>query len=69
MIDEQIALLRAHGNNIARYRRLLHTKLSEVERLYIHRRLAEEQEAMTSIGPTSLFSKHCDEQTERLATR
>ena len=31
MIDEQLARLRAHRNNIARYRRLLKTKLTDIE--------------------------------------
>ena len=36
MIDEKFALLRTHRNNIARYRRLLETKLTEYER-QVHR--------------------------------
>ena len=32
MIDEQLARLRTHRNNIARYRHLLKTKLSDLER-------------------------------------
>ena len=43
MIDEQLARLRTHRNNIARYRRLLKTKLSDLERQFIARRLSEEQ--------------------------
>jgi len=35
--------LRTHRNNIARYRRLLKTKLSDLERQFIERRLSEEQ--------------------------
>ena len=42
MIDEQLARLRTHRNNIARYRRLLKTKLSDLERQFIERRLSEE---------------------------
>ena len=45
MIDEKLARLRAHRNNIHRYRRLLATNLSEVERAYIQKRLREEEEA------------------------
>lgn len=40
MID--VSLARTHRNNIDRYRRLLETKLSDLERQYIERRLAEE---------------------------
>lgn len=54
MTDEEMVRLRAHGNNIARYCRLLQTKLSDVERQYIKRRLAEEEKAFTSIGPTTM---------------
>ena len=43
MFEENLARLRAHRNNIHRYRRLLETKLSDVERAYIMRRLEEEQ--------------------------
>ena len=43
MMDENIARLRTHRNNIARYRRLLRTKLTDLERQFIERRLSEEQ--------------------------
>jgi hypothetical protein len=33
--------LRTHRNNIARYRRLLQTKLTDLERQFIERRLSE----------------------------
>jgi hypothetical protein len=46
MTEERIARLRTHRNNIDRYRRLLETDLSEVERHYLERRLSEEQAAM-----------------------
>lgn len=45
MMDENIACLRTHRNNIARYRRLLQTKLTDLERQFIERRLSEEQSA------------------------
>src|SRR3954466_13156390 len=45
MIDENLAHLRAHRNNIHRYRRLLGTQLTELERHYIERRLSGEMEA------------------------
>ena len=38
MLDEDLARIRAHRNNIHRYRRLLRTKLSELERQFIERR-------------------------------
>ena len=43
MIEENIARLRTHRNSIARYRRLLQTKLTDLERQFIERRLSEEQ--------------------------
>jgi hypothetical protein len=50
MIDENLARLRAHRNNIHRYRRLLATKLTDLERSYIERRLQEEQLAMDALS-------------------
>lgn len=50
MIDENLARLRAHRNNIHRYRRLLATQLTELERDYIERRLNEEQTAMVALS-------------------
>ncbi|AHY49411.1 hypothetical protein BJS_08535 [Bradyrhizobium japonicum SEMIA 5079] len=50
MLDEDLARIRAHRNNIHRYRRLLRTKLSELERQFIERRLAEEQVALKSLA-------------------
>ena len=50
MIDENLARLRAHRNNIHRYRRLLATQLTDLERDYIERRLNEEQTAMVALS-------------------
>ena len=50
MIDEQLARLRTHRNNIARYRRLLKTKLTDIERQLIVRRLTEEQSAFERLA-------------------
>jgi len=49
MIDENLARLRAHRNNIQRYRRLLATKLSELERAYILKRLQDEESASQAL--------------------
>ena len=43
MTDEKLARLRTHRNNIARYRHLLKTKLTNLERQFIEKRLSEEQ--------------------------
>lgn len=49
MLDEYLARIRAHRNNILRYRRLLKTRLSELEYQYIERRLSEEQAALEAL--------------------
>jgi len=50
MIDEKFALLRTHRNNIDRYRRLLRTKLTDLERQFVEKRLSEEQTAMDELA-------------------
>jgi hypothetical protein len=49
MIDENWDHFRARRNNVRRYRRLLQTELTELERRYIERRLNEEKSAMESL--------------------
>ena len=49
MIDERIAQMRTHRNNIHHYRRLFQTKLTEIEREFIARRMAEEQSKLESL--------------------
>jgi hypothetical protein len=57
MIDENLARLRAHRNNVHRYRRLLASPLSDLERAYIDRLLSEEQSSMEALsGETFPFS-------------
>jgi hypothetical protein len=50
MIDESLARLRAHRLNIDRYRRLLRTNLTALERDFIERRLREEQSELDSLA-------------------
>ncbi|NOJ44042.1 hypothetical protein [Bradyrhizobium australiense] len=50
MIDEKLARLRTHRKNIDRYRRLLKTRLTELEHQYIEKRLAEEQSALERLA-------------------
>ena len=50
MLDEDFVRIRAHRNNIHRYRRLLGTKLSDMERQFIERRLAEEETALKALA-------------------
>jgi hypothetical protein len=53
MTDEKFALLRTHCNNINRYRRLLKTKLTELERQFIERRLSEERSTMERLAAST----------------
>jgi hypothetical protein len=55
MIDEKVARLRAHDNNIKRYRRLLRTNLSDLERQFIERRLYEEEAALEGLATSTRF--------------
>ena len=50
LIDESMARLRAHRLNIDRYRRLLRTNLTGLERDFIERRLREEQSELDSLA-------------------
>jgi hypothetical protein len=54
MTDEQVARLRAHDNNVSRYRWLLKTNLSELERRFLERRLSEEMSAIESLANHSV---------------
>ncbi|MGY3605740.1 MULTISPECIES: hypothetical protein [unclassified Bradyrhizobium] len=50
MTDERVARLRAHDSNISRYRRLLGTNLTDLERGFVERRLNEEWSAVQSLA-------------------
>jgi hypothetical protein len=52
-MDENLARLRAHHNNISRYRRLLRTRLLPLERQFIERRLSEEEAALQSLSAST----------------
>ncbi|MDI3562400.1 hypothetical protein [Bradyrhizobium sp. Arg816] len=49
MLDENLARIRVHRNNIHRYRSLLATRLSDLERQFIERRLSEESSALEAL--------------------
>ncbi len=49
MIDQQLARLRTHRSNIQRYRNLLKTSLTELERQFVQKRLTEEQSNLESV--------------------
>jgi hypothetical protein len=48
-LDESLARIRAHRNNIHRYRSLLKTALSDIERQFVERRLSEESSALEAL--------------------
>ena len=50
MIDETLAQFRARRQNINRYRSLLQTSLTEFERDFIKRRIAEEEAAVSALA-------------------
>jgi hypothetical protein len=49
MLDKNLERLRTHQNGVDRYRRLLATRLSDLERAYIERRLNEERAAVDAL--------------------
>lgn len=49
MIDFYVQRINAHKKNPDRYSRLLATQLTESERQYIHRRIAEEHSALMKL--------------------
>jgi hypothetical protein len=66
MTDEKLARLRAHDNNVSRYRWLLKTNLSDLERRFLERRLSEETSAIESLAkhPVSTTSVGIADQFE-----
>lgn len=53
MLEENLARLRAHRNNMQRYRQLLATQLSDLERTYIASRLEDERAACEALLQTT----------------
>lgn len=54
MIEESFARLRTHRNNVQRYRQLPETRLTDLERQFIEKRLSEEQSAIESLAASTL---------------
>jgi hypothetical protein len=50
MIDLKTAQVRRHRQNIERYCRLLATELTDLERQYLHKRIAEEYAQLKRLG-------------------
>ena len=53
MLDENLARLRTHRNEINRYRRLLRTYLTPLERDFIEQRILEEQMALNGLADST----------------
>jgi hypothetical protein len=49
MIEENLARLRAHGQNLDRYRQLLQGSLSDFERDYVQSRICEEEASLAQL--------------------
>jgi hypothetical protein len=69
MADVTLARLRALRSNIARYRKLLASPLSELEREFIERRLNEETASAEALFPFSLSLSHGAGQESRHESR
>jgi hypothetical protein len=49
MFEQNLARIRTYRSNIHRYRRLLRTELSALERDFIDRRMADQQAALDAL--------------------
>jgi hypothetical protein len=50
MLNENFIRIRSHCNNTHRCRRLLNTRLTDLERQFIERRLSEEQAGLNALA-------------------
>ena len=57
MADEFTIRVQAHRQNIARYRSLLKTELTAIERAFIDRRIAEEDAAVRRLSATARLDR------------
>jgi hypothetical protein len=64
-INYRAAKMRTHRLNIQRYGRLLATPLTDLERQYLHRRIAEEQAELERLAQAG----HSGQDRQRLAGR
>jgi len=55
MIEKNLAKFRAHRNNVDRYKRLLRTRLTELEQEFIEKRLREEVKVLEALAPSLCF--------------
>jgi hypothetical protein len=68
MIDFKTAQVRRHRQNIQRYCRLLATELTDLERQYLHRRIAEEHAQLEQLeqGASRRNASPCDTHDEQM---
>jgi len=59
MIGQNLERLRTHQNNVHRYRRLLATRLTDLEQAYIERRLSEEQASVRTLLQDTFPDRLC----------
>ena len=65
-IDVKAIRINAHRANIKRYCRLLATELTEMERTFVHRRIAEERLALEQLHQRSAETE-CEHDSSALA--
>lgn len=58
MVEEKAVRLCAHRKNIHRYRRLLRTQLTDLERRYLEQRVSEEQTNVDMLLASSFGPPH-----------
>jgi len=61
MIDFNTAQVRGHRRNIERYCRLLATELTDLEREYLHKRIAEEHAQLEQLHKAGSSGKRIGE--------
>jgi hypothetical protein len=57
MMDDELARMRSHRNNIIRLRRLLKTRLTQQERHFIYKRVSQEQFALDTLRAATFPSE------------
>jgi hypothetical protein len=67
--DLRGASMRAHRANIRRYKRILQTNLTDLERQFVVRRLAEEQSAIRKLSRPRAFECTSDDLSHALMAR
>jgi hypothetical protein len=69
MVDVTAARINAHRSNIKRYCRLLATELTEIERSFVRRRIAEERLALEQLHQLSAETDCDHASSELIATQ